>query len=166
MMQRCLNMNSLAYRHYGVRGIAICDRWLNSFENFLEDMGPKPDPKLTLERIKNDGNYEPGNCKWATKKEQAHNTRTVQKARINRMWGEELPKPKRYESNGAVMKDLFDFELRQQKVICASCDIPFMRRRTNHRYCCEKCRIRVFYRHVRAEQKAIDAKIDALMKRM
>ena len=64
-----------------------------------------------------------------------------------------------------MMKDLFDFELKQQKVACVLCGKIFMRRRTNHRYCCDKCRMRVFCRHVRAEEKATDAKVDALMKR-
>jgi hypothetical protein len=64
------------------------------------------------------------------------------------------------------MKNLFGFELRQQKVVCLSCGAPFMRRRTNHRYCSEKCRIKVFYQNIRAEGKIIDARIQALMKRM
>jgi endogenous inhibitor of DNA gyrase (YacG/DUF329 family) len=63
------------------------------------------------------------------------------------------------------MKDLFGFELRRQKVACLSCGATFMRRRTNHHYCSEKCRIRKFYQQVRAEEKVIDARIEALMKR-
>jgi hypothetical protein len=63
------------------------------------------------------------------------------------------------------MKDLFGFELRQQKVICVACGAKFTRRRTNHQYCCDKCRIRKFYQLVRAEEKVIDAKIEELMKR-
>jgi predicted nucleic acid-binding Zn-ribbon protein len=63
------------------------------------------------------------------------------------------------------MKDLFGFELRQQNVACLSCGALFMRGRTNHRYCCENCRVRKFYQQVRAEEKIIDARIDVLMKR-
>ena len=72
MRQRCQNPNNDRYHRYGSRGIKVCERW-QSFQNFLTDMGEKPSTDLTLERMDNDGNYEPGNCKWATQKEQAGN---------------------------------------------------------------------------------------------
>lgn len=71
MKARCLDLSN---KDYGGRGIKICDRWLE-FENFLADMGEKPDG-LSIDRINNDGNYEPSNCRWATTHEQAHNKRT------------------------------------------------------------------------------------------
>jgi hypothetical protein len=65
MKKRCYNVNSVSYKNYGYRGITVCDRWLNSFKNFLIDMGERP-AGMTLDRINVDGNYEPNNCRWTT----------------------------------------------------------------------------------------------------
>jgi len=79
MKQRCYNPNFRDYINWGARGIKVCDRWINSFSNFLEDMGDRPDGK-SLDRINNDGDYEPSNCRWATSKEQINNQRRFRKS--------------------------------------------------------------------------------------
>ncbi len=91
MMARCNNPKDKAYKYYGDRGIKVCKRW-NKFNNFLEDMG-YPNG-LTLDRINNDGNYEPKNCRWATRSEQSHNKRAfgiskyhgINKCKISNKW--------------------------------------------------------------------------------
>ena len=73
MKHRCYYPQDKRYSRYGGRGIKVCERWLQSFTNFLSDMGRKPTPKHTLDRINNDGNYEPGNCRWVTVRENNYN---------------------------------------------------------------------------------------------
>lgn len=74
MKSRCLNPLNNHFKRYGDRGIKVCDRWLNSFENFFSDMGNRPSKIHTIDRINNDGNYEPDNCKWSTPAQQTRNT--------------------------------------------------------------------------------------------
>lgn len=81
MKNRCYRPATASFKYYGARGVKVCDRWLTGeggktgFECFVEDMGWRPAPHLTLDRKNNAGDYEPGNCRWATPKEQAANRR-------------------------------------------------------------------------------------------
>lgn len=86
--QRCLNPSNTHYVRYGGRGITICPQWVDSFEQFLSDVGEAPSNALSLDRIDNDGNYEPGNVRWATRKIQSNNRQRTLRTEIN---GEVLP---------------------------------------------------------------------------
>lgn len=99
MVLRCTNPLNNRWHTHGARGISVCQRWLDSFEDFLSDMGCKPHPNLSLERKDNDGNYTPGNCTWATSRDQADNRRTTIRIKIDgrvqslKAWCRELSLP-------------------------------------------------------------------------
>lgn len=79
MKQRCYNPKCKHFNHYGGRGITVCERWLENFSNFFADMGNKPTPAHSIDRINNELGYSPDNCRWADKKTQASNRRTTKK---------------------------------------------------------------------------------------
>jgi hypothetical protein len=79
---RCFNAHYKTYSYYGGRGITMCSRWRESFKNFYADMGPRPSNKHSLDRINNDGNYEPDNCRWATHQQQMENRRAYSFSKI------------------------------------------------------------------------------------
>lgn len=83
MIERCSDQSFKQWRDYGGRGITVCEEWKNSFAQFLADMGPRPAPKMSLDRRNTNGNYEPTNCRWATSIEQMRNTRRNRFITIN-----------------------------------------------------------------------------------
>ena len=100
MRARCTNPSGGRFDKYQARGIVVCARWGASFEVFLKDMGLPPSPKHSLDRIDNDGNYEPGNCRWATPKEQARNKRGL---RIVHYCGRDMPLSEALEVAGNLV---------------------------------------------------------------
>lgn len=82
IVQRCTNIKNQAYSDYGGRGIKVCERW-RVFENFIADMGPRPSPEYSIDRIDNNGDYEPSNCQWSTQLQQMGNTRNSRLLTLN-----------------------------------------------------------------------------------
>jgi hypothetical protein len=83
MMQRCYDENSHEFKNYGARGIKVCERWKESFWNYAEDLGLPPFPSASIDRVVNDGDYCPENCRWVSNKEQSTNRRTTKILEFN-----------------------------------------------------------------------------------
>ena len=105
MKKRCLNPRAKQFEDYGGRGITVCDRWINSFENFFADVGPRPSPEHSIDRIDNDGNYELGNVRWATAFEQAANNRRNVSITVD---GETLPASEWARRTGTNVYTIYD----------------------------------------------------------
>jgi hypothetical protein len=131
MKQRCLNSSCRSYSDYGGRGIKVCKLWINSFEEFIGYIGPRPEPKnlYSLDRIDNNGHYEPGNVRWATRAEQRINTR-----------------PRK-----AFSSDKYE------DAHCKVCEVKFKKLIHKRHYCCSiKCRDR--YAWVKRKEKMMENK--------
>ena len=153
MKSRCHNKKDIQnYRLYGERGITVCDRWLGSkgFANFLTDMGEKPSPQHSLDRKDNDGNYEPSNCRWATKREQAYNKRNNLSFDNKKVYEIALETEKHPETirnairakrNPYIRPDVWNKNTWKHGTISGY---------SNHRCRCDLCRIaRNKYRHIK-----------------
>jgi len=119
MKERCYSPSSDHYNQYGNRGISVCERWVHSYENFLMDMGRKPDRTYSIDRVNNDGNYTPENCRWATKEEQDNNKQATVKIEFRgkilsmKQWSRELGCNYKWlhaqlKYKNKTMEDLFD----------------------------------------------------------
>jgi len=127
MIQRCTNPNMPGYERYGGRGITIHEEWRKSYKAFIRDMGPRPGPGWSLDRIDNDGNYEPGNVRWASRTQQ-------QKNKTSGVSAEALAMIKRLRKDGMSWRNIAD--------ALNSAGIETPRRKTWHGFSVQKAAVR------------------------
>ncbi len=138
---RCLNKKNKSYKYYGGRGISICELWVNDFSAFLNDVGPRRGKHLSLDRIDNNGNYEPGNVRWATHKTQMNNTRLSPTIRKKCAFCKKIikkAKPDRVTCSNQCRKDN-NIILRSKTGMsqkCAVCDNVIILCKGRTRVCC------------------------------
>lgn len=121
LIQRCINPKNCNYPHYGARGISVCERWRESFENFFADMGRKPASHYQIDRIDNDGNYEPTNCRWVTPRANTRNRRCVLMVEYQ---GETLPLVELAERHGLPRLLVYDRVVRSGWTVAAAVETP------------------------------------------
>jgi hypothetical protein len=121
MRQRCLNPNATGYTRYGGRGIKVCSEWLGSFDAFYGHVGPRPGTGFSLDRINNDGNYEPGNVRWATHETQARNKSRARGWRYVRPAKAERHKHRCRRCGIPARCPLLDATCRERNLICGKC---------------------------------------------
>lgn len=126
MKNRCLNPKHPDFKHYGGRGIGVCGRWQRSFEGFLKDVGDRPSPKHSLDRIDNDADYGPGNVRWATRSQQMRNTHTN---RIVVFRGRSMPIIEACEKAG-LNYDAVLMRLRRKWPLARALSTPVAKRRS------------------------------------
>jgi hypothetical protein len=145
MRQRCNNPSATGFSDYGGRGIKVCERWDSSYANFLADMGRRPSAKHSLDRINNDGNYEPGNCRWVTWSEQMRNRRigtarpeSAQCVQCGRTYarGSRL---RRYCSPSCSHAFRAGRPALPRNVACVGCGSIFEQKCVSKIYCSQKC---------------------------
>jgi hypothetical protein len=160
MRRRCTDPHSVGWDNYGGRGIKVCDRWLNNYDAFFEDMGPRPE-NMTIERRDNDGDYEPNNCRWASRKDQArnrHGNRIIELGERKQTvtdWAEEIglsPSGIKYRQNaGLPVSEVLSSERRR----LVEAPHGSVSRYTNRKCRCNTCREawRHYTRQRRAKQR-------------
>jgi hypothetical protein len=151
MISRCHNENDKSFKNYGARGIQVCERWRNSFDTFFTDVGMRPGTGYSLDRINNDGNYEPSNCRWATVEEQHRNTRETRlitafgKTQCMADWAKEIgmePTGLMRRLNCWSVEKALTTPVPRPEAKCLICEQPVIARARWQKFCSLRCKVR------------------------